>query len=80
MFQSLIGSNRNCNLILFISLSKCDVFQSLIGSNRNCNGMQLELPLNILMFQSLIGSNRNCNFGKFRINPVSYGVSIPNRE
>ena len=80
-FQSLIGSNENCNVtvcgvVCSLSLS----FQSLIGSNENCNA---HAPVadagTIYKFQSLIGSNENCNFDGYGFRIV-YEVSIPNRE
>ena len=39
LFQSLIGSNENCNKELSGSLNIPKLFQSLIGSNENCNDM-----------------------------------------
>ena len=36
-FQSLIGSNENCNLKTTIQEKTIEKFQSLIGSNENCN-------------------------------------------
>ncbi len=60
-FQSLIGSNGNCNQKQCVSPGEIFRFQSLIGSNGNCNGVQKEFNSNGSKFQSLIGSNGNCN-------------------
>ncbi len=61
LFQSLIGSNRNCNEIAAKLHQEGNWFQSLIGSNRNCNKRVSSWNNQIYGFQSLIGSNRNCN-------------------
>ena len=61
LFQSLIGSNENCNLLAFWDGNKKGGFQSLIGSNENCNNIITPLEVKNYGFQSLIGSNENCN-------------------
>ena len=83
LFQSLIGSNENCNPIRRpVARHTAHEFQSLIGSNENCNIKKFfthDTPP--LMFQSLIGSNENCNLVLNLKKLRAYQqVSIPNRE
>ena len=57
MFQSLIGSNENCNGATDSAEATTDTgFQSLIGSNENCNSANF--PNSVKLFPKVSIPNR----------------------